>query len=205
MPSCSASSAPADTSITRSPRTGSRCRARASAISTATPVRLSLAPGTAGRKPISTMAASEPRLRTRPTRRGPLRPVALASETSAGPAMTSHHAGGLLVIASTRSGRFLASHCCACWRKTNPEGAASWWARTTRVCVAEASPAKAITLRARRGRRNSRRNAIWPPLMSSAIPAALRPAPTAPSSRCPRPAAHPAATEAAHIRPIGHA
>src|SRR5947209_7723747 len=91
MPSCNASSAPAETSSTRRPGRGRSRSAVARATSAATPDRLSLAPGTAGRRPMSTIATRDAALRVTPARVRPRRPVALPRATRAGPAITGHH------------------------------------------------------------------------------------------------------------------
>ena len=164
---------------------------------------------------MSTIAASDVALAATPTRVSQRCPVALPRATSAGPAMTGHHSGGLLVIRSTTSGRCSASHSWAtCW-KTTPEGAASWWASTHRVRVASAGPSCATTLYAVRGRITVRRPTSQRPLMSSTMPAAASAPPTTPirrwplrpwwPRRWPRSAASPAPAASADSMPIGQA
>ncbi len=58
MPSMNDSSEPADSRITRTPGIGSSRSEAARLSSTATPLRLSLAPGTTWRTPMSAMAAA---------------------------------------------------------------------------------------------------------------------------------------------------
>ncbi len=58
IPSMNDSSEPVESRITRMPGIGSSLSDRASESSTATPVRLSLAPGTTLRRPMSAIAAA---------------------------------------------------------------------------------------------------------------------------------------------------
>ena len=72
------SSEPVDRRITRTPRTGCSRSACARATSTPTELRLSLAPGTTSRLPMSAIAAAAPAEKSRPRRRRPAPPRAAA-------------------------------------------------------------------------------------------------------------------------------
>jgi hypothetical protein len=88
MPSSKDSSEPVETSRTRMPETGSSASRRATASIAATALRLSLAPGTTDRAPMSANDAAErndivvPALRSRPS------PRSEPSVTSTGPRKT---------------------------------------------------------------------------------------------------------------------
>ena len=82
MPSHNASSE-VETSITRTFSAGRSASARAIATSTATPVALSLAPGTVPRNPMSAKAVAEPAERTMPAQVNQRRPVSAPPATAA--------------------------------------------------------------------------------------------------------------------------
>ncbi len=109
MPSMKPSSAPVDTSSTRRPSIGSRASWSATPTSAATPVALSLAPGTTSREPMSAKAAAEPSDTHVPARSSRRRPVSAPRATSAGPPNTVHISGGLVLLRSSSPGNHLAA------------------------------------------------------------------------------------------------
>ena len=140
MPSMNDSSEPVETSSTRTPSTGCSRRSRASSSRTATAVRLSLAPGTTVRVPMSANASAPPAEMASPS----LRVHGIAA--SAGPAATSRITCGEVSCFAYHSGNASAIRRWSSGRKISPPLAASWWATNTRVWSAAGSPAVAVTL-----------------------------------------------------------
>ena len=210
MPSMKDSSEPVETSSTRTPVDGlARARRRARPSSVATPVRLSLAPGTTPRAPISANGAPPRRAPGRCRRRAaPRAPSSAAGATSSGPPKTGNISGGVVSVRSSRPGKR---------SPTNALGAGEQEHRRVRGVVvgdehdgaasASRSPASATTFQVGRGGSSRRRNHWRPPEMSSAIAAAAN-APAA-SARRAAPASAPAAPASAHeqaqrppVRPV---
>ena len=165
MPSMKDSSEPVDTSITRSPRTGRSRSEWASATTVATELRLSFAPGTTARAPMSAIAAAAPTASPRPpggaqtARRGPQRHEQRAQEHPVDDRQALVCLGVQVRQAPHREPGSSG------W-KTSPLWAASWWAMNTMVRAASRSPASATTFQVERcGSR--RRNHSRPPLTSS--------------------------------------
>ncbi len=119
------SSEPVETSSTRTPSTGRSRSARASSSTTATPERLSLAPGTTVRDAMSANAAAEPSERNVPSRRTAPRPVSAPSATRAGPAATSAITRGEVSRRSYQAGKASAGTVVSCGANTRPPWAAS--------------------------------------------------------------------------------
>ena len=114
------SSEPVETSSTRTPSTGRSCSARASSSTTATPDRLSLAPGTTGRSAMSANAAVEPSERNVPSRRSGRRPLSAPSATRAGPATTSSITCGEVSCFSYQPGNASAGTVVSCRGEHEP-------------------------------------------------------------------------------------
>ena len=94
MPSMNDSSEPVETSSTRTPATGSAASVRARPSTVATPVRLSLAPGTVEREPISTIVAAVPSESSPPRRRSTRGAEQPAEGDEQRPADDREHHGG---------------------------------------------------------------------------------------------------------------
>ena len=127
------SSEPVETSSTRTPLTGSSRSSRASSSSTATAVRLSLAPGTTVRVPMSKNASALPAASVSPIWRSGRTPVSAPSAASAGPAATSRIICGDVCWRSYQRGNVSAMSRVSSGRKMSPPLAASWWATNTSV------------------------------------------------------------------------
>ena len=103
MPSQVASS-DVETSITRVFSVG-RCESDAAiASSAATPVALSLAPGTASRRPMSAIVSAVPAANTVPSFISVRLPTAAPAATAAGPKITGHISPGLVSVRSSTCG-----------------------------------------------------------------------------------------------------
>ena len=97
------SSDPVESRITRTPSSGRSRRSWASATSTATELRLSLAPGTTRREPMSAIAAVAPSAKKSPARRSPARRSSAPSAISSRPEEDAVHdrdalAGALVLL-----------------------------------------------------------------------------------------------------------
>ena len=167
MPSMNDSSEPVESKITRTPGGGSSRKARTSATLTATALRLSLAPGTTARAPMSIIEAPASAEKNAPMRRKERRPVSPQRATNTGPRNTPKMIGTLCSAFSWSLGMsFIARRGSPGWN-TSPECAASWWEMKTTVRSASGSPASAITLYVERFGSRWRRNHSRPPLTSS--------------------------------------
>lgn len=206
IPSMNDSSEPVETSRTRRPLTGSSRSASARPTRTATPVRLSLAPGTTPRAPTSANTAMLPSPSSAPARSRPARPRTAPAATRAGPASTGAIRGGDVSERSSRPGATRAIIGSTPGWKSRPEWAASWWATITRVRSASRSPASATTFQVvREGSRRRQRKAPEPMSSQTAhAPAAPSAAPRARPARPPLSAASPPASAAAAGSPSGH-
>ena len=208
MPSMNDSSEPVDTSSTRTPGCGRSPSERASASSTATALRLSLAPGTTSLRAMSAIVTVVAPASSDPQRRRPLRPRIEPSATNTGPSHVANMIGSVCVERSSSSGKRSANSFGSPGWKISPLCAASWWATTTTVSSAFASPISATTLNVSRWGSVARRNHRLPPPSSSQI-AAAAPAPIEPASRRARreperSAASPATVTPAFASPNGH-
>ena len=202
MPSWLASSEPVESSTMRRPSGASPPRCRATSSSTATPVRLSLAPGTTGWRDMWAMSPAETAEIAVPAAVIPRRPSAAPSATSAGPATTPPMSGGQRSRWSCSHGARSNTSFGTTGSKTKLERAASWWAKTTSVCGASGAPSSPTTFHVVRWGSRERSQRAGPPWRSSAMtPVAT--APTRPAARAPRRTAMPASAEAAAGRPIG--
>ena len=107
MPSWLHSSAPADKRITRTPSGGGTfCNRRATSSSTATPLRLSLAPGTTGWRIMSAMTTAVAVAMAVPTAAVRRPPVSALAETVTGPPITSPINGGQRSVRAITPGSF---------------------------------------------------------------------------------------------------
>src|SRR6266516_2042044 len=141
-------------------------------MSVATVERLSFAPGTTPRRPIAADYAYAPSASMAPVVRT-LRALSSApAAASSGPPMTGHISGGVVSVRSSRAGKRSPTKALGAGLKSSEVWAASWWATTTAVRCASASPATATTFHVGRDGSIKRRNHWRPPVMSSAIAAA---------------------------------
>ena len=142
---------------------------RATSSSTATPVRLSLAPGTTGWRDMWAMSPAETAEIAVPAAVIPRRPSSAPSATSAGPATTPPMSGGQRSRWSCSHGARSKTSSGRRRSKTKLERAASWWAKTTSVCAASgarARPRRSSVVPLREPGRSQR---AGPPWRSSAI------------------------------------
>ena len=143
MPSMNDSSDPVDSRITRSPSGGRLVaqRARASDSSTATPVRLSLAPGTTAARADVRHRRRVARRRGR-SRRGAARAAQAASRRPPPAARRPRPTWSPAWCRPRRgpSGSGAAAPAASSGWNTRPEWAASWWDTTTTVRSASSGP-----------------------------------------------------------------
>ena len=104
MPSMNDSSEPVETSSTRIPSTGRSANARANPRSVTAPDRLSLAPGTTCRAPMSAKLAALAPASSVPRRRSPRHPTTDPSSTASGPATTGNITGAVVSLRSISCG-----------------------------------------------------------------------------------------------------
>ena len=162
-----------------------------------------MAPGQIGLRATSANTAAPSSEPASPASVRPRRARAAPSATSAGPPSIAHHSGNEVSIRSSTPGKRSPNHTCALSSKIAPVGAASWWASTTSVRSACASPQCATTFQVLAGADLRRRYRRGPFEMSSAIAAVTAAAAAPPSRRVRRPsAAIPATAPAAASEPI---
>ena len=113
---------------------------------TATAVRLSFAPGTTVRVPMSKKASVLPAEMNAPSLRSRLQPVSAPAPARAGPAATSRSICGDVDWRAYQAGNRSATSRVSSGRKIRPPLAASWWATKTSVSSASGSPAVPTTL-----------------------------------------------------------
>ena len=157
-------------------RPAARAGSRASPSSAATPVRLSLAPGTVEREPISAIVAAVPSDTRPPAPRAGARDAGQPAERDEQRAADHRATSAAGSCPCARAARGSASAEPAARRgvrRAAPVCAASWWATTTRCASASRSPASATTFQVGRGgQQRGAGTTARPPVMSSAIAAA---------------------------------
>ncbi len=109
-------------------------------------MRLSFAPGTTVRVPMSKKASVLPAATNVPMRRSSPDPSSAPRPASAGPAATSRSICGETLWRAYQAGNVSATSRVSSGRKIRPPLAASWWATKTSVSSAFGSPAVPVTL-----------------------------------------------------------
>ncbi len=164
------SSAPQEASTTRRPSIGSARSRSASATSTATAVRLSLAPGTIGLRATSSNTAVPRAEPATPAAMSPRRPRSGSQRHQRGSAHQGPPQRQRRVDPLDDPGERLAPATAGgVSSKILPVGAASWWASSTSVRGAIASPQEPTTFQVVRVGLAARRNSRGPLETSSAI------------------------------------